>query len=158
MPRSQRGSEAKSGTQRLFASRARRDAKCRSSVVAGGNREGRPAGQAFVEHQRQGVEIALHEGVTPQLLRCHVRRSPGDHPLPHRLPRRHGEPEIGDLRLASGVEQHVAGLEIAVQHALAVDRRQTLAKLQGQLPHFLLHQRVGASAEVDEDRSERLRS
>ena len=88
--------------------------------------EGRPAHQQLVEHAAEGVDVrARVDGVAPGLLGAEVGGGAhhgadlgevlvgvgGDGP---------GDAEVGDLHLAGGGDEHVAGLHVAVDDAVAV--------------------------------------
>ena len=102
--------------------------------VLGGNRhrrvagEGRLADRHLVEHDAERVDVA--PGVDPLALgllgrevggRAHDGAGLGQALLGVDGP---GDPEVGDLDLAVGGDQHVARLHVAVDHAVAVGEGQ----------------------------------
>ena len=93
------------------------------------------AGEQLVEHQAERVDVAPDRDLLArQLLRRHVgRRAGADLGAVDRLGEA-GQPEVGDLGLAAAVDHHVGRLEIAVQDALRVGRRETGAELARSAP------------------------
>ena len=88
--------------------------------------ERRLAGQHLVGHAAQRVDVAPGRdlALAHRLLGTHVvrraERHPGlGHPAAARLARGQGDAEVGDQRLAV-VQQDVLGLDVAVDHAVAV--------------------------------------
>jgi hypothetical protein len=83
----------------------------------------------LVEHQTKREQVALHAVRAPlEKLRCHVHQRAGQLPGRH-LPRQARHAEVGDAHAAVAVEHDVGRLEVAVQHAAVVDRRQPGAQL-----------------------------
>jgi hypothetical protein len=82
----------------------------------------------------------MSAGATPvELLRGHVGRG-AEHRAAPRDPgavRRRGDPEVGELRDAVLPDQHVAGLHVAVHHALGMRVVERVAQL-GDHPRDLL--------------------
>ena len=114
----------------------------------GGPVKGRAAREHFVEDrpERELVRAKVERGST-RLLRRHVRDGPEDDPLGSlqpvgrrqvrlrlgRLVRQLGEPEVGDLRVSRFREQHVLGLQVAVNDPLLVRRGEARGDLPGQV-------------------------
>ena len=104
---------------------------------------GHAARHELVGHDAQGVDVATHvEGVRVAggLLRAHVGNR-ADH-LPDVGLQRHrrqvgirdaGDPEVEHLRLPGGVDQHVARLEVAVDHSAQVRVVHRVGDLRDQL-------------------------
>jgi len=89
--------------------------------------EGRPRRQQLVGHHAEGVEVGAvtHLRIGHRLLRGHVGRRAqrdahrGERLPPGRVAQRLGHAEIHDQCMAAA-EHHVLGLEVAVDHAVAV--------------------------------------
>ncbi|RAO54305.1 hypothetical protein ONO86_01239 [Micromonospora noduli] len=89
---------------------------------------GRRAGQHVVRQRADRVHVGAY--VDPSagdaLLGRHVGGRAGDHCEAGRVRERLGQPQIGDQHPVAGrggVEQHVGGFEVAVQHAAVVQDR-----------------------------------
>src|SRR5262249_14588201 len=102
-----------------------------------GGLERRPAGQALVEDGSQGVDVcgrADRPGAAAGLFRRHVTRRPQDGAglrLAGGVVEFLGEAEVGDLEVAVLGDQHVAGLQVAVNDAaLSAEELKLLAAAQ----------------------------
>ena len=111
------------------------------AVALAGERH--PAGQRLVEHHAQRPHVARGADLADAaggLLRRHVvrRAELGGRERERALDvDQLGEAEVGEVRLAVRVEEHVAGLEVAVQHAALVrvmDGAGDLREQPGRLP------------------------
>jgi hypothetical protein len=97
-------------------------------------------GQHLVQNQPERVDVALHADLAArQLLRRHVGRRPGASGAGSVL-LQHGEAEVGEAHLAGAVEHHVAGLEVAMQDAGVMRRRQAGADLPRDVDGLVLGQ------------------
>ena len=105
----------------------------RDEVVAG---EGNLAGEQLVEHAAERVDVGLLvDRLAAGLLRRDVVARPHDrardrHPVDVD---RMGDAEVGHLRSAVGVEQHVLRLDVAVDEPLIVREREPARDLQRKL-------------------------
>ena len=97
------------------------------------------AGQHFVAHRAQRVDVAARVGIARlpgQLLRAHVRQ--GAHDLPGLghvgggVALQAGDAEVQDLRLAALVDQHVRRLQVAVDDAALVGELRRARQLRQQ--------------------------
>ncbi len=103
--------------------------------LRGGAGERRVAREHLVEHRAQGVDVGAGGdlALAHRLLGAHVvrraeRHAGLGHPAPAGLAGRERDAEVGDQRLAV-VQQDVLGLDVAVDHAVAVgvvERRRPL--------------------------------
>ncbi len=88
--------------------------------------EGGPAGEQFVEDGAQGPDVGSRGQGRRRggLLGGHVARRADDRPLVRQGPLLAADPlgqaEVGDVRLAAGIEEDVGRLEVAVQDAVPV--------------------------------------
>jgi hypothetical protein len=127
----------------------------------GGGAEGRPPGQAFVQDGAQGVDVrrgADQFRLARRLLGGHVTGRAQDRPGGRQAVAdldALGQSEVGDLGGALFGQQHVGGLEISVNDALAVggvhrlgQRRHQAGRLGGR--QRLALQLVGQAAAGDE--------
>ena len=94
--------------------------------LGGGAGERRVAREHLVEHRAQGVDVGAGGdlALAHRLLGAHVvrraeRHAGLGHPAPAGLAGRERDAEVGDQRLAV-VQQDVLGLDVAVDHAVAV--------------------------------------
>jgi hypothetical protein len=103
-------------------------------------RERRPRGQHQVGERGERVLVGTGvERLPLGLLRGDERRRPGDHREPRRHLHRLAEAEVGHHGPDAPVdcpEEHVGGLEVAVQHASLVQRLQPGADLADHLEHL----------------------
>ena len=118
--------------------RNRRDEPLGDDGLGGGAGEGRLPGQHLVQDAGQAVEIgaAVHVGVAGRLLRAHVGRRAHDHAgLGERAvaAQRLADAEVGHQGRAF-VEQDVLGLDVAVDHVVAVGVVQRGGDLAGDRP------------------------
>ena len=109
-----------------------RDRALAHVLVGDGHRvlvvEGRPADDHLIQHDAEGVDVAAEvDGAALGLLgrevggRAHHGARLGEGLLGVAAP---GDAEVGDLDLAAGVDQHVAGLDVAVDDAVLVGEGQ----------------------------------
>jgi hypothetical protein len=89
-----------------------------------GDVAGQPAGDDLVEHQAQRIHVGSgvdRLGIARQLLRAHVAERahhvPGGGGRAAVTVGRTGDAEVDHLRLARGVHENVARLEVTVDHA-----------------------------------------
>src|ERR1700693_68395 len=95
-----------------------------------------PAGEDFVEHEAQRINIALRGGgLAGKLLGSHVGGSSGANFGAASGQSR--QTEIRDANFAASVEHYVGRLEIAVQHACFVSGGQSSAQLAGNFDGFI---------------------
>ncbi len=78
--------------------------------------------QQVVEHDTEGVQVGGRPQPAPRdLFGGHVHRGALECAGGRRRPlHEFRDPEVGDLEQAGGVEQHVVGFDVAVQHSPAV--------------------------------------
>ncbi len=101
-----------------------------------GSRERRASGQQLVAQDAEGVDVhpVIHVGIGRGLFRRHVGRRAerdaggGQILAAGRFAHRLGHAEVGDQGVAAG-DQHVVGLDVAVDHALAVGVGQRVGDL-----------------------------
>lgn len=82
--------------------------------------------------QAPDVRLRVVPGLTNDLRRHPERRA--DKRVPERVAERRGDAKVGELDAAGGAEEDVGGLDVAVDHALAVqvvERQQELAADNG---------------------------
>ena len=108
--------------------------------------EGAFAGEDFVEHQPQRVDVAEH-GDFPalQLLWGHVSGSAAADFRATDIVGNSRETEVGDDGLTATVEHDVGGLEVAVQNAFGVGGGEAGANLAGNLDGFVRWQAADAA-------------
>ena len=118
----------------------------RRSCVAGALGERVLSDEQLVQDQAERVDVgALRERrARPFAARAPCRRACRSACANRSSVRRDRDPEIGDPDQAVVVDQHVGRLEIAVQHALRVRRRQTGAELTGDVDDLLGRQPADA--------------
>ena len=103
--------------------------------------EGPPAAQHFVEDDAEAEDVgaAVHPvALAAGLLRTHVRRRAGEADAFAEILFLQRQPEIGEVRLAGGVDQDVGGLDVPVDQPARVgvvqglgDRRRQFRRLGG---------------------------
>ncbi|MEZ4409528.1 MAG: hypothetical protein R3A52_24105 [Polyangiales bacterium] len=93
--------------------------------------EGAAAREELVEHDPEGEDVAPEvEPVAEHLLGRHVRGRAHHAEARVGLVDHLGEAEVGELHVAEARDQHVAGLEVAVQHPAQVGVLERAADLQ----------------------------
>ena len=95
-----------------------------------GRLEGALAGEDFVEDQTQRVDVAPGgDLLARQLLRSHVGRRSSARLLALDARGNSRQPKIGDADFSGAIEHYVGGLEVAMNDAAFVSRRQPGANL-----------------------------
>ena len=84
------------------------------------------------------------------MLGRHICGCPVEHFCAFNLAGQSREAEVGKKHLAAGIEHHVAGLQIAMQHAFLVGGSQTSAELAGDLERLV----AGQPADAPQQRAE----
>ena len=85
----------------------------------------------LVQHDAERVHVrAFRERLPCHLLGRHVSSRP-DHRVRSSVAGRHGDPEVGDPDPSVLIDQDIGGLEVAMQHALGMGRRQPGTQLVG---------------------------
>ncbi len=99
------------------------------------------SGDQLVQNQTQRVEIGLLRqfGTRNELFRRHVGRRPDDGVLPAGAAG-HRNAKIGDPHEAVAVDEHVRRLQVAMEDALGVGGRKTVAELLADIDHFFRRQ------------------
>ena len=106
-------------------------------------------GDALEEHQAQRVDVGGRSDLlTAHLLRRQVRRGADDHAGGGdvRGVGEHGDAEVRQVRAPVGVEQHVAGLDVAVHDAVAVHVGQRVAEGRAEGDDVAERERTAADA------------
>ena len=103
------------------------------------------AREHFVQHETERVHVGPRRDLASfQLLRRHVAERSGNlarvAPLVHQI----GETEVREVRLTPSVDQHVGGLQIAMQNPAVVCRRETGAELTCELERLVRWQPADA--------------
>jgi hypothetical protein len=111
-------------------------------------RERRLPGEELVQHEPERIQIALLRDLTSrQLLRRHVGRRPAAHLGAFELRGNRRQAEVHDPDLARAVDHDVGRLEVPVQHAFRVCRRESRGQLPGDLDPFVHRQPADAPQE-----------
>ena len=109
--------------------------------------EGLASGEELVEHEAERVDVALHgSALAGELLGRHVGGRARDLRAALVVVDADGEAEVGDLRAAAAVDHDVAGLQVAVQHALVVRRGEARAQLARDLDRLVRREAVRCAA------------
>ena len=149
------GVERGEGAVALLADRNRRVGDVRGQgllrIEAG---EGRVAGEHLVAHHADGVDVdpRIHLRIGGGLLRRHVRRGAegdadaGEVVLARRLGDGLGDAEVHHHGVAAG-EEHVLGLDVAVDHAGPVGDGERLGDLAEEA-HGLGHRQLAGAGEA----------
>src|SRR3974390_1507597 len=111
-------------------------------------REGALAGEDFIEHQTQRINVA-ERGDFPalELLGSHVGGSATADLGPADIVGDAGETEIRDNDLTATVEHDIGGLQIAVENSFDVGGGKSGANLTGDLDGFVLRDPANAAEE-----------
>ena len=110
--------------------------------------EGLAPCEELVENEAERIDVALDgSALARELLGRHVGGRPGDLGAALVVVDADGEAEVGDLRAAAAVDHDVAGLEVAVQHALVVRRGEARAHLARDLDRLVLGKPPDAAQE-----------
>ena len=103
------------------------------------------AREHFVQHETERVHIGPRREPSPfQLLRRHVAGCPRNLGRVAPLVGQIRETEVREVRLAPSVDQHVRGLQIAMQNLAVVGRRETGAELACELERLVRRQPADA--------------
>ncbi len=106
-----------------------------------------PSGEELVEDEAERVDVALdRRALARELLGRHVGGRARDLRAALVVVDADGEPEVRDLRAAASVDHDVAGLQVAVEHALVVRRGETRAELARDLDRLVLREAVRCAA------------
>jgi hypothetical protein len=106
--------------------------------------ERRPSGEQLEEDDPERVHVALRADLAAgRLLGSHVLRRPdhGSRRGQRRVGKCSGDSEVRDLRATLAVEEHVGGLEIAVDDAVLVRLRQARGDVPGDPGDLLVGER-----------------
>ena len=121
------------------------------NCAAIGSLEGALAGEDFVQHQAQRVDVAaLGDFVAGQLLRCHVGRGAVADLRAVQLIGQRGQAEVHDQHLATPVDHDVGRLKIAMQNAFGMRGCQARAKLARDLHGLVIRQPADAAQQAGE--------
>ena len=117
--------------------------------VEGARLDAALAREHLVEHEAEREQVALHRHrPARQLLGRHVGRRAGPRVRP--VVGRPRDAEIGEAHVPLAVDHHVRRLEVAVQHATFVRRRQAGAQLPRHLDRLVLRQPPDAAQQRGE--------
>ena len=106
----------------------------------------RLAGENFVEHQAERIDVALHRDFfAGQLLRRHVGRSAVANLFAGDFVGQRGQAEIGDHHVAAAVEHDVGRFQIAMQNTFGVRGGQARAQLARDFDGFVGRQAADAA-------------
>src|SRR5262249_44960483 len=95
-------------------------------------------GEHLIEHQTQGVKVALDGYLSAfKLLRRHIGWSAVTEFSFLKLRCDRSQAEIGEPQLAAAIDHNVARLEVAMKHALRVGCRKSGAHLPRELCSFI---------------------
>ena len=116
--------------------------------------EGWLQGQQLVERRAQRIDIAQRAGDAPEPLGRHEPQCPDQVVrLRQLVPLDElGQPEVGDPDVPLGVEQEVGGLDVAVDHPLAVGVVQCVGDLGSEPGDLAEVDRLGLAGERDAGR------
>jgi hypothetical protein len=113
----------------------------RRGQLRGGPRESSPAGEAFEEHEAEGVDVdRLSDGLSLDLLGREVGRR-AEHVAGRRQPRRvdePGDPEVGETCHAVCPDQDVGRFDVTMHDPLTVDVRECRRDLRADSRRDLL--------------------
>ncbi len=107
-----------------------------------------PAREELVEDEAQRVDVAARRKLAAfELFGRHVGGRAGLRLAPARLFGQRGDAEVRDAHVAALVDHHVGGLEVAVEHALLVNRGESGAELPRDLDGLVRRQPTDALQE-----------